>query len=565
MKADFLVDVLMELNIINVGDIDRELVRLAARLLDTRAQKWFLRVPRYFIINIDLLAKEPYVVKAEPRSQKSSKYNFHPQTGWEPGQEPNDLGVDKWKERKYAGDPGCTKCYGTKLLGYVIGNNGNRHEKAADLENDSEAIRATYHTCDKCNGTGEHHKPEFRELKRSLAQHSDAQTELNTRQADKQSELDYQRAIRQAELDNDYALRRRTDKRATREVIPREVIPSTDVDEIVSRIKSLRQPKYESRSLTEQDDPENQYDPENQTYTTNDSHAEKDIEQSFTKFNPKTAKKTRMHGEPPTASEVPDWMLAQGDKGKEFHHFNPIQVRRRELFSRLDDLVNYLNYQISLTSETEFTTSETEQRTIEADKLIQDLDAMEKEDVQGFRKLLIASAEFKLDVETKPWMFTGDGRIVATSGNLTMRKIIYVKTAIENTERPIDINKWPDTNSLSPSTRDKNVFWPRWCTKQELNANDYLNKRSPAKCPTAGTALYFIDKEGEPYVLVHFPSNQVKNPYNIELTSSSPIFNEIAPLFINEKRFPRADLEFLNSTLATRVEHLRVHQQRANR
>ena len=69
MNALTLVDLLLELNVINVKDIDNEINKLAARLTDPRAQKWFRRVPRFFLINIDRLLKEPYVTKAEPRSQ----------------------------------------------------------------------------------------------------------------------------------------------------------------------------------------------------------------------------------------------------------------------------------------------------------------------------------------------------------------------------------------------------------------------------------------------------------------------------------------------------------------
>ena len=79
-----LVDLLLELNVINVKDIDVEINRLTARLIDPRAKRWFKRVPRYFLINIDRLLKEPYVAQAEPRSIRGSKYHAKATGGWEP-------------------------------------------------------------------------------------------------------------------------------------------------------------------------------------------------------------------------------------------------------------------------------------------------------------------------------------------------------------------------------------------------------------------------------------------------------------------------------------------------
>lgn len=88
MNADTLVDLLLELNIVNMKDVDNEIGKLAARVSDPRAQKWFRRVPRFFLINIERLLKEPYVAKAEPRGLRSSKYYADPRGGWIAGREP---------------------------------------------------------------------------------------------------------------------------------------------------------------------------------------------------------------------------------------------------------------------------------------------------------------------------------------------------------------------------------------------------------------------------------------------------------------------------------------------
>lgn len=95
MRAPILVDLLLELNVINVKDIDREMNQLAAGVYDPRAAAWLKRVARYFLINIEQLL-EPKKVKAEPRGggryqgghegadihPASSKYHFQPSGKW---------------------------------------------------------------------------------------------------------------------------------------------------------------------------------------------------------------------------------------------------------------------------------------------------------------------------------------------------------------------------------------------------------------------------------------------------------------------------------------------------
>lgn len=397
MNAGTLVDLLLELNVINVKDIDNEINKLAGRLIDPRAQKWFKRVPRFFLINIDRLLKEPYVVKAEPRSQWGSKYYADPRGGWVAGRQP-------------AAQPG-----------------------------DVMPVRETY-------------------------------------------------------------------------------------------------------------------DPEKQTYTTalHEPAVQRDIEQSFVPFTPKKAKAKRLFGDPPTKNELEPWMTAPTAKGKQFHHFDPIQTRRRELFGRLDQLVNFLNWQAKLIAknkqapQTEAPEENDESlpaNAEEAEKLMRTLETMKTDDIQGFRNVLKEAGNFSSAVKDKPWLFTKDGQLIARHGNLTMRKVIFPETASVFSKRG------QNERTSSGKSSDGNGDMPVWCTKAVQTAQSYL-KDGP---------LYFIDKDNRPYVLAHFPTGQV---YNVHDRALSPdVVAEIAPLFADPNRFPIGTLAEGSQELANAVNRIRRNQQ----
>lgn len=372
MNADVLVDLLLELNIINVKDVDIEISKLSARLSDPRAQKWFKRVPRFFLINIDRLLKEPYVVKAEPRGQRSSKYYADPKGGWK----------------------------------------------------------------------------------------SDSQPEPQ----------------------------------------PGSLLPVRET-----------------------------YDKDNQTYSTalHEPAVQRDIDQSFSPFKPAKAKSRRVFGEPPTKTELQPWMQGPEAKTKEFHHFDPVQTRRRELFIRLGDLVKYLNYQTSLIDGK--TGDDTEKASAtEAENLMRKLETMKTDDIQGFRDVLKEAGNFVQDVKDRPWFFTKDGQIVARSGNLTMRKVIFPETAAAFSKRP-DV-----TDQI-----------PTWCTRSTGTSASYLSQGP----------LYFIDKDDKPLVLVHLPTNQVKNPNNTTVNAETA--KSIAPLFADPARFDIDELAGGSRDLAGYVSSIR--------
>lgn len=401
VNADALVNLLLELNVINVKDIDIEINKLAAKISDPRAQKWFRRVPRFFLINIDRLLAEPYVAKAEPRGLGSSKYYADPRGGWLKGREPEHQ----------AGSP----------------------------------------------------------------------------------------------------------------------LPVRE-----------------------------QYDPKKQTYTTalHTPAVQRDIEQSFTKFNPQKAKAKGVYGAPPTKDKLQPWMTQPDAKEKEFYHFDPIQTRRRELFDRYLGLVHYLNYQHSLIAKAksgQIDANEAE-RAEQAEKLMRRLEVMKTDDVESFRDVLKEAADFRQLATEKPWLYTKDGRIIAANGDFTLRKVVYVQTANAMARRPVDLDKWTRITDLYCPVHQKMYCshegprWPVWCTKSESYANSYL-KDGP---------LYHVDKNDYPYALVHFPTSQVANPYNQTVDVEDA--DLIAPLFADERLFSAEELARTN-VLNSAVARLRNQQR----
>jgi len=374
VNANTLINLLLELNIVNTKDIDAEINKLASTLADPRAEKWFRRVPRFFLINIDRLLKEPYVAKAEMRKPRSSKYYYDPRGGWRKNQAP--------------------------------------------AEPDSSPV-----------------------------------------------------PVRE------------------------------------------------------------EYDPEKQTYTTNlhQPAVQRDIEQSFRAFNPAKAKVRRLLGEPPVKKELQPWMTTPDAKAKEFYHFNPIQVRRRELFQRLISLTHYLNY-LSRLIEKPPEDDQEKVGAIEAEKTMRRLEVMKTDDIAGFRDLLREGADFHQRVREKPWLFTRDGQLIARHDRLTLRKAVFTDTVV----------------ALSKRLSAENTV-PSWCTKGEGMARTYADQGP----------LYFVDKDDKPYVLAHFESSQVRNLRDGVI--SDAVAQEIAPVFSDPARFPYALLKQGSEALA---RYARAAQQR---
>ena len=415
MQASTLVDFLLELNVLNANDIDNEVNQLAARLSDPRAKAWFKRTVRFFLINIDRLAKEPYVAKAEPRSHNASKYYYDPKGGWRSGQEPKNQ--------------------------------------------------------------------------------------------------------------------------------PTSPIPIKE-----------------------------EYDPEEQTYTSmlHQPAVQRDIDQSYAPFNPRKAKAKGLFGGPPTKGELahgrkaigrPDlegdaalltkpmpWATAPGSADKEFHHFDPIGTRRRELFQKLEGLVNYLNYLTRISRKTDVEDPAEAANSAEAEKTLHGLLQIKTDDIHGFRNLMKEAAEFRENVKTRPELYTNDGKVVARHGNFTMRKAMTVDVAMALMLRA--------ASPTSLGTFSKAVtggYSPSWCVNQECHCRSYLSR---------GGAFYVIYKGEKPYVLAHIPGSNGDVRDVRDQTISDDIAEEIAPLFMDQARFPQQVLQQSDAKLASFVARLREQQPR---
>src|SRR5208337_4664305 len=107
---------------------DAAINKLAASIIDPRAEAWFKRVARYWTINIDKL-QAPYEAPAVPRDERrGSKYNHEPSLhsysksgpetaplwpAWKPGQGPPPNSPNVCQKCKGTGHiPLCRTCGG---------------------------------------------------------------------------------------------------------------------------------------------------------------------------------------------------------------------------------------------------------------------------------------------------------------------------------------------------------------------------------------------------------------------------------------------------------------------
>jgi hypothetical protein len=81
VNSRLLANLLLEVDVINTKDIDREINKLAARIYDPRGQEWMRRVGRYFVINVDELM-QPAAFYPEKPGIRGSKFYHHPEKGW---------------------------------------------------------------------------------------------------------------------------------------------------------------------------------------------------------------------------------------------------------------------------------------------------------------------------------------------------------------------------------------------------------------------------------------------------------------------------------------------------
>ena len=438
-----LVNLLLELNVLNAQDIDRELQNLAAYIEDPRAKKWLLRVGRHFIINIDQLMKQPYRAKAEPRGHFSSKYRYEPTGGFDPKQAPAEPSPETkakwWGEQPMAGDPNaCHTCGGS---GYIRLVPPDKSKVTGWTTHDPESERQR---CPDCKGTGKRKYPKptggegfFPESKTLIE------------------------AGR---------------KRAAAAAPPEEVF---------------------------EPDPSGVY-----TSRLHEPTVQKHIDQNFKPYKTKTAPKKGLFGGPPTASKAEPW-IKEREAEQELHHFDPIQVRRRELWINLENLVNYFNFKSGLLTKKDSKKPDEQNRARNAELFFRQLETMHTADLDGFRDIMRQGQDYADDVENRPWLYMSDPKLVSEYQNLKL----------------IRATLWQTVYRLSRREAEKGDD-PSWCTNGEHHAKSY-SSQGP---------LYFVDKNGYPYVLVHFESTQAKDLNDSEI--GPDVAQEIAPLFADPKQFP---------------------------
>jgi hypothetical protein len=253
----------------------------------------------------------------------------------------------------------------------------------------------------------------------------------------------------------------------------------------------------------------------------------KDIAQSFTRFKPSKAKTKELYGGPPAKNELEPWMKDPGSEEKELYHFDPIQVTRRDLFTRLQVLVNFLNFSsLSLTKPIELTPEELEgleQEEIDfivnirtkqkeaANALFDQLRLMKTDDIAGFRDVLQKAEEFGYNVKHHPEMFTikkNNGRVLRRSGDLVLRRCDDWQSALE-------CGRKPAFNGIEPKG---------WCLKNEYNCKSYCEEGP----------IFYVERAGMAYVGIHPASGQAKDTQNttVEKALSSQDAERIAPLLV---------------------------------
>ena len=249
-------------------------------------------------------------------------------------------------------------------------------------------------------------------------------------------------------------------------------------------------------------------DPE-KTYTTKLGSPvyQRHLDQNFSPYTTRKAPKKSLYGNPPTADEAPGWVKSKEDSDA-LYHFDAIQVRRRELWLRLEYVVHYFNYLFRVMR------SQTKpEKAKEAEAFFRRMETMKTTDADGFRDVLKLASEFQEDVETRPWKFANDGRVIAASGEYELRRAVSWQMAMKLAQRTTRYNRGKPTV---------------WCVgSTEHYAKSYI-KSGP---------LYFVDRDGEPYWLIHF-----ETPQNLDATGTDSMDREqardFAPLFMDEDRFP---------------------------
>jgi hypothetical protein len=483
---------MLEMNVINVQDIDLEINKLAAKLYDPNLQRWFKRVPRYWLINIDQM-QGPYESPAVPRDERrGSRYYQEPFSR-------SDLLWPSWRGEQPENKPNvCPRCKGEK---------GTVDEQTGEFKR-----------CKACQGTGLGEKPYAGGIKAEslLAYYLEAKQKL------------------EPDLPG-YDPKKRT--YTTLLHVNPETIECTKCNGS-GKLGANTCPQCGGSGETRQ-------------------RIARDIQQSFTRFKPNKAKAREIYGGPPAKNELEPWMQTPDASKKELYHFDPIQVRRRDLFNRLQMLVHYLNFSTQAAQrdsalkpeEADGLTPEEQAEIVgmrnkqkqEARVVLKQLSLMKTEDLVTFRELLLKSEDFEYNLKAHPEYFKiiKSGRVIARHNNLVLRRCDDVENTLACARKA--------TFSGKPAT---------WCLKNEYNAKNYVNQGP----------VFYAERDGLAYVGIHPATEQVKDTDNMPVEHfSNQDQEELAQLLVNVPEITEEDLKPEARHLSDLVGNLRHERKHSAR
>lgn len=416
MRAPILVDLLLELNVINVKDIDREMNQLAAGVSDPRAASWMKRVARYFVINVEQLL-EPKQVKAASRG-------------------------------------------------------GYRHQETPDTPLHTGPTKYHLHPSGKWMGAVPY-----------------------------QYKSRYEPVLDPKSGEWDWAEKRET--------IPPE-------KNIHGQMPSGLEPEAWKTQL---------HQPE----------VRKDIERNFTPFAPKKAKAKGMLWGPPTKDKLDPWMKdykkpkaappeegtpeqAKGAYHGQLYHFDPIVVRRRELFLRLHTLVDYLNWvhETSASTPAENDVAEIAQKK-EANLFMVRLEKMRTADIEGFNEVMKQAEDFGSDVENDPEKFSK-----------VKPELVYTFDSgyrwVRLTADPQMVREGQRMNHCVKNDTYRH--------RRDAGTHDYYSLRDTQGIPHATIE---VDKEQDPRAILQVKSNSNSKPAPEYQPYLVPFFNHMGFRLIGDE------------------------------
>ena len=497
MNADLLVDLLLEMDVLNINELKREIRKLGAHVSDPVAQRWFMRAVTFFMVNIDKLLDTPYRAVAEPRAIRGAPGYYEPFP-------PRDVPYAKPTWHKPA--PESDKPFHFKQ-GTENKEKGTLYLKPEELKlGTHEKTGFAIYACPKCKGKGTlpngetcaecHGSGRVRRDVRHVGEHPGTEPLF-------------------IEVERN----------------PAPKSKGRDVGFFPESLRLVRSLLDEAEpGETPSEEPPPPPDPEG-VYTSrlHRPDIQKHIAQSFTPFKPSQAKplgKTTL-GEPPPKERLPSYATGE----QEWQHFNPIQVRRREFFQRLTMLVHFFNYKDAIRQQlldkdgyaaalaeaqaegedAVLAFKKEQEDAKKAIELFKFLGGQSPENIEVFRHVMREAEQFGKDIIEKPWLYDRGSKLIAKEGPYKIVKVTSAALARQMSSRP-----------LSPPY--KGCATPAWCTK-DSRAEGYI-RLGP---------LYFIDKDDQPFVLVHFESNQAKMPDQGAVPSA--VAETLLPVLRKNKEF----------------------------